>query len=164
MPRVLLSVVCAYWVAGFVVQATDAAGLVNGHRFPEFLSAAAVAAFACTAVAALFLWTLMASLLGDEDDLGDLAAHAASAALVTLAVIVPIAGGLRPGQLSAEVAVHLSALCATWLVARMSGSAGRTAERMDPSTVRARRLASEAAHRSMLTRLSRRGQHSGEDA
>jgi hypothetical protein len=163
MHRILVTVVSLYWFQGFALRAADAAGL-GGAWLPEVWSTATLASLAFALVAALFLWAAIASFGGPEEGTADVVAMATCAAIVTLAVVAPATGQGPGGNLSAELGVHVSALCATWLVARVADSSTESRSAEDRSTGQARRMAADAAHGSMLARLSGRPDTAGSEA
>lgn len=154
MPRILVSVVCAYWIAGFVLRAAEIAGFGRAQP-PEAWSVATLASIGCMVAATLFLWVAIAGLNGADGTAADIGGVAASMGIVTLA-LVPGAAGTPVGQLSPHLGVHIAALCCTYLVVKSAGG-NNAAMPVEQGPRQARRMAIGAAHGSMLARLSGRG-------
>lgn len=157
MHRILVSVVCTYWIVGFAFRAAEIAGF-GGTLPPDAWSVATLASIACMVAAALFCWLAIVDLDGVDDGAADIGGLAVSTGIVTLMLTAGLRG-MPFGQLSSELGVHIAALCVTYLVVRPTRGASVLSPDVDGSREQARRMAIGAAHGSMLSRFSRRGPH-----
>lgn len=130
----------------------EPAGALQGAPLAAFLSVA----FAM--VALLFAWMLVAALVAEDADGEPIArrAFAGAAGVLSLVLIVGAAEGAS-GALPA-VAVTLAALMGSYLAVRAEHRAVAERQPAEGDDVRsaARMMAAEAAHNSMLTRLTGR--------
>ena len=151
MHKILTTSLSVHWAAVFAMAAANAADLAGA------VHPAAAAAHACAhaLVAMLFLWTALAAWSERADDAGEVARLALAVAVPVLAFSTA-SGGMADHPFAAMV--QLAALAASYLVIRGVAATARAKQVPDHSGAVARRLAAAAAHGSMLTRLSHRGQ------
>ncbi|TYR33779.1 hypothetical protein FY036_06945 [Mesorhizobium microcysteis] len=166
MHKILITSLSVYWTVVFALAASGA-GTLSAAGLEQAGLGDATLAIANALVAALFLWTAIATWArvpgapsGGYDDVARVAFTAASLVLSAAALVE----GLGGEQVSPMIGIKFAALAASYLVIRMEERAGEQEPAVvDYSYAVARRLAVGAAHGSMLSRLTRRGPDTAEN-
>ncbi|MEO3385946.1 hypothetical protein [Mesorhizobium sp. CAU 1741] len=158
MNKILITCLTAHWAIVYGLWATQAAGLADAGDMGTSIGAGFDAA-AHALVGVLFLWAGVTVWGRGGGDVAEVTALAFAAAAVVLAATTALNAGAEPATLG-DTAFQLAALGVTYLVVRDEDARSREEQpERDYSNEVARRLATGAAHGSMLTRLSRRGPH-----
>ncbi|TKT76834.1 hypothetical protein [Aquamicrobium sp. LC103] len=146
MCRILAISLSVHWAVVFAAAAIRSGGMPGDGIRPDAPAVALCVAFALVSV--LFAWAAACESFGEgRRDVRRLSLTAA---------VIMLTAAIAAGRPDGEAAMQLAGLAGTYLLLRFEGEEASEERETDRSSVLAQRIALDAAHISMMARLSGR--------